>query len=65
MNEQELLKALRPFALYAKQMEKKWGQVDACVRYGVKAEGAHQVTYGDFRRAWNVYRRLEGEDGHQ
>lgn len=58
MPEKELLEALRPFALYAKQMEKAWGQHDESVFYGIKRPGAHQITYGDFRRAWNVYSRM-------
>lgn len=55
----EALEALRPFALYAEQMKDRWGQLDGCVRYGVKAVGAHQVTYGDFRKAAEVYFRLK------
>lgn len=47
----QLEDALRPFAEYARQMERQWTQRDDCVRYGVKAEGAKQVTYGDFRKA--------------
>lgn len=56
----ELLEALRPFAEYAEQMDKQWGYRDDCVRYGVKAAGAKQVTYGDFRKAARKYRELKG-----
>jgi hypothetical protein len=47
----DLLEALRPFAQYARQMRNSWTQQDDSVYYGVKREFAHQVTYGDFRRA--------------
>jgi hypothetical protein len=58
-----LVEALAPFALYAEQMvaSGQWGYRDDCVRYGVKARGAHQVTYGDFRRAARVLREFERE----
>jgi hypothetical protein len=52
----ELLEALRPFALYAEQMAERWGQSDNSAFYGIKRPGAHQITYGDFRRAAKVYR---------
>lgn len=55
-----LLAALAPFALYASQMERQWSSRDDSVHYGVKREGAHQVTYGDFRRALRLYRELTG-----
>ncbi len=54
---EELRAALAPFARYAHQMRKAWTSHDNSVFYGVKREGASQITYGDFRRASNVYFR--------
>lgn len=45
------LAALKPFASYAAQQAAAWDQHDASAYYGVKRPGAHQITYGDFRRA--------------
>jgi hypothetical protein len=62
MGVEELKAALRPFAEYAKQMEKQWGQRDSCVFYGVKRPGAKQITYGDFRRAVRALEAQEKQD---
>jgi len=58
----DLIEALRPFAEYAKQMERQWTQKDNCVFYGVKRPGAKQITYGDFRRAVRALEAQEKKD---
>lgn len=55
----QLIAALEPFAEYAIQQESSWTQRDNCVFYGVKRDGAKQVTYGDWRNAAAAWRRVK------
>lgn len=59
------IEALRPFANYARQMDKAWTQLDDSVYYGVKRPGMCQVTRGDFRRALQVVDEADAAKGAQ
>jgi hypothetical protein len=61
MGVNELIEALAPFAKYAIQQDKAWGHSDNSAFYGVKRPGAHQITYGDFRRAAEIWRRANAD----
>lgn len=55
MRDRDIIEALRPFAEYAEQMQAAWKHHSDSVYYGVKREGAKQITYGDFGRAKAVH----------
>ena len=55
----QLIEALRPFAVYANYMGKRWSHRDDSSHYGTKR--GPQVTYGDWRRAAALIRKIEGK----
>lgn len=53
-----LEEALAPFARYATHMADRWGATDDSAYFGVARNPEVNVTYGDFRRAAKVIKKV-------